>query len=433
MERLQTQPPEPGSLVGSVVAAHELTRVIALGSMGEVYLGRHQTLGVERAIKVIRADLRERAQSLARFKREAQVLARLQHESIVQIVEFGTLPNGCPFLAMELVDGPSLDEMIQTEPLPLAPALIILEQLALALHHAHGSGVIHRDLKPSNVLLRGGDPRQVKLIDFGLARVVDPDVERITGKDQTIGSPIYMAPEQADNDRDASPAVDIYALAGIAYTILSGQPPFTYKSSVRLLTAHASETPRPITERCPHLPPILDDLLAKCLAKEPRHRPTGMELADALRRIPRGGAATVRVESVTAAEPRVAMVLDMTVPRAVGGRGLELATRIMELVEEIATHLSHSNPELLALIRLEAGIRQQLTATEQEFAASDDEKRRNELREQIRTLNAQQLPLQRRMVEVVEAHRPAASGSIKTLFVRIDQMLDQLELLRRRS
>jgi serine/threonine-protein kinase len=445
---------ERGALVGTVVAGHELVSVIAVGSMGEVYLAKHQTLGVSRALKVIRADLRERAQSLARFTREAQVLARLQHNSIVQIVEFGSLENGWPFLAMEYVDGPSLDELVQVEPLPLGPALLILEQLALALHYAHSNNVVHRDLKPANILVRSGDVRQVKLIDFGLARVVDADAERITGNGQTIGSPVYMAPEQVENDQGVTSAVDIYALAGIAYTLLSGAPPFSYKASVRLMMAHAKEMPPRLTERCPHLPPLLDDLLAACLAKEPRHRPAGDQLATELRRIlrasePAGEAAiSSRIEVVpapslsTAPRDLALLVLDTPVPNDVSGRGLLLANRIMGLVEEIATHLSFSNPELLSLIRLEVRIREQLADHDRELVSvidqlerrpGDDalEKRHEALREQIRTLNAQQLPLQRRMVEVVEAHRPDATGTIRTLFEKIDRALDELEILRR--
>jgi serine/threonine-protein kinase len=409
--------------------------------MGEVYLARHRTLGVPRAIKVIRSDLRERALSLARFTREAQVLARLQHNSIVQIVEYGTLPNGWPFLAMEYVDGPSLDELVRSGPLPLGPALLILEQLALALHFAHSSNVIHRDLKPANVLVRSGDPRQVKLIDFGLARVVDPDAERITGNDQTIGSPIYMAPEQVDTSQSVTSAVDIYALAGIAYTLLSGSPPFLYKSSVRLMMAHASETPQRLTERCPELPAILDDLLAACLSKEPRHRLSGEQLASELGRLlrtiePAGDAAIApRVELARspwpATAPRDVAMVVLDAPRDVSARALSIANRIMEIVEEIATHLSFNNPELMSLIRLQAGIRDQLAKHERDLESAIEERRTAALREQIRTLHAQQLPLQRRMVEVVEAHRPQATGQIRTLFERIDQAVEELEISRR--
>jgi serine/threonine protein kinase len=443
---------ERGALAGSVVAGHELERVIAVGSMGEVYLARHQTLGVARAIKVIRADLRERAQSLARFTREAQVLARLQHNSIVQIVEFGSLPKGWPFLAMEYVDGPSLDELVQAGPLPLSASLLILEQLALALHYAHSNNVIHRDLKPANVLLRSGDVRQVKLIDFGLARVADPDVERITGNDQTIGSPVYMPPEQVESGAGVTSAADIYALAGIAYTLLTGEPPFTHKASVRLMMAHLKDTPPRVTERRPELPSVLDDLLAACLAKQPQHRLTGDQLATELRRLLRHtepateAALPSRIEVVSAPwSPQrdlVRLVLDTPVPRDVSGRGLALATRIMGLVEEIATHLSISNPELITLLQLESRIRDQLADQKRELAGilerldttrgdAQVEKRIEALREQIRTLNAQQLPLQRRMVEVVEAHRHEATGTIRTLFESIDQALDELENLRR--
>jgi serine/threonine-protein kinase len=199
-----------GTLVGQVVDGHELLRVLAAGGMGEVYLARHLRLGVHRAIKVIRDNQRETAHATERFHLEAQVLSRLQHNSIVQIIEFGELPNGWPFLAMEYVDGPNLDQVIEASgPMALGPALEVLAQIAEALEYAHRQNVIHRDLKPANVLLRGGDIRQVKVIDFGLARTVSAGaLHRLTAEGQMVGSPLYMAPEQADGQLDVTGAVD---------------------------------------------------------------------------------------------------------------------------------------------------------------------------------------------------------------------------------
>src|SRR5688572_25008247 len=208
-----------GTLVGQVVDGHELIRVLAAGGMGEVYLARHMRLGVLRAIKVIRDNQREDANAAERFSQEAQVLSRLQHNSIVQIIEFGELDNGWPFLAMEYVEGPNLDQLVEgLGPLGLADALLVLEQIASALDYAHRQNVVHRDLKPANVLLRGGDVRQVKVIDFGLARTLSDARARLTAQGQMVGSPLYMAPEQAEGSLDASSAVDSYALAGVAYT-----------------------------------------------------------------------------------------------------------------------------------------------------------------------------------------------------------------------
>ena len=424
--------------------------------MGEVYLAKHQTLGVVRAVKVIRADLRGRDNPLQRFAREAQVLARLQHNSIVQIIEFGSLANGWPFLAMEYIEGPGLDEFVARGPMSIPDALLVLEQIALALHHAHSNHVIHRDLKPSNVLVRSGDVRQVKIIDFGLARVLDANGERLTGDGQMIGSPTYMAPEQVDGPRDVTAAVDIYALAGIAYLLVSGNPPFLHKKQVRLMAAHVKDEPPRLSERCPDVPKFLDELLFRCLAKDPTRRPQAEELATELGTLLRGTQLDARgtptrptVELVewprrrAAANRNIAaQLLDAPVPTDPDGRGVALATKIMSMIEEIATYLSVSDSELTSLLRLEARICEQLASVERELAAVTEEleatpdapvvvTHRDALLERIRTLNAQQQPLQRRMVQVVEAYRPYAGGSIKGLFRQIDRALHELETLRR--
>jgi serine/threonine protein kinase len=449
--------PQFGTLVGEIVAGHELYRLLTVGGMGEVYLAKHLGLGVVRAIKLIRADLRGRDQALQRFTREAQVLARLQHNCIVQVIEVGSMPNGWPFLTMEYIEGPNLDELLDNQVLPLAKALIVLEQIALALHHAHTNNVIHRDLKPSNILVRSGDVRQVKIIDFGLARILDGDGERITADGQRIGSPTFMAPEQAEGATDVTAAADVYALAGIAYLLLSGEPPFLHKRRIPLMAAHVSDAPPRLSQRCPTVPPFLDELLIRCLAKDPARRPPAAEIATLLGEHLQGmpldepePAALPRVELVEspwgAAAPSrdiEARLFDMPMPRDPEGLGLRLATKIMAMVEEIATYLSTSDTELTTLLRLEARICEQLTTVERELATistrledAQNARRvamqREALLERIRTLNAQQLPLQRRMVQVVEAYRPHASRSLKPLFDRLDRALDELESLRRK-
>lgn len=445
-------------MAGDVVAGHQLTRLLGVGGMGEVYLARHQTLGVARAIKVIRTDLRGRDKARERFTREAQVLARLQHNSIVQIIELGSLANGWPFLAMEYIDGPSLDDLAEHAPLSIPNALVVLEQMALALRHAHASNVIHRDLKPSNVLVRHGDLQQVKIIDFGLARILDGDGggERLTADGMTIGAPAYMAPELAEGVRDVTAATDIYSLACIAYRLISQKPPFLDRKRLALMAAHVHEMPPRLSQRAAGVPVFLDDLLVRCLAKDPALRPAADEVAAKIGEYLRGAHAVgtgvsnraviehVEVPWKTAATRRniAAEVLDMPVPQDPADRGLALATAIMWLVEEIATYLSTSDPELTSLLRLEARISEQLTSIERDLAGLVTqlavspgtpalEQQRQALHERIRTLNAQQLPLQRRMVEVVEAYRYYASGPIKTLFIQMDRALDELAALRR--
>jgi serine/threonine protein kinase len=454
-----------GTLVGEIVPGHDPFRLLAVGGMGEVYLAKHQALGVVRAIKVIRADLRGRDKSLQRFTREAQVLARLQHNSIVQIIEFGSLANGSPFLAMEYIEGPSLDELVEKGPLPLASALVVLEQMAHALHHAHSNNVIHRDLKPANVLVRSGDVRQVKIIDFGLARVLDGDGERLTGDRQLIGAPAYMAPEQADATSDPTSAVDIYALAGIAYLLVSGTPPFVHKKPVRLMAAHVQDIPPRLSERCPEIPAFLDELLLRCLAKSPAERPRADEVAAQLGQhlretlpesssepdiVPWAPETTARgsVELVASpwgggavAREISAQCFEYPLPRDPDGRAVVLVTTIMSLVEEIATYLSKSDPELTSLLRFEARIYEQMASHERELApivaqleetpgVAELVAQRDGIREHIRTLEAQQLPLQRRMVQIVAAYQYYATGAMKALFRQMDLALQELERLR---
>jgi serine/threonine protein kinase len=447
-----------GPLVGQIVAGHELVRLLRIGGTGEVYLARHQTLGALRAVKVIRADLVSKEITRQRFTREAQILARLQHNSIVQIIEFGALENGQPFLAMEYIEGPSLDELVERAPLPILSALVVLEQIALALHHAHSSNIIHRDLALSNVLVRSGDVRQVKMIDFGLARVLDADAARLTIDGQVIGTFAYMAPESVEGAPDVSSAVDVYALAGIAYHLISGQPPFLHKRRVALMKAQMKEQPPRLSERCPDVPSYLDELLLRCLAKDPALRPRADEVASQLGNHLRGSElvavsvpALPRFEIVdapwaTAGAPfdLASLLLDAPVPTDPDGLGLALATKIMSMIEEIATYLSASDPELTSLLRLEARICEQIASVEHELATvtarrlsePDNEdilKHRDALTERMRTLNAQQIPLQRTLVSVVEAYREKATGPALAVFRRMDRALLELVNLRSKS
>ena len=441
MRRMDSSPrAKRGTLAGEVVAGHELLGVCAAGGMGEVYLARHLRLGMNRAVKVLRTNLRGDEKSRERFSREAQILARLQHNSIVGIIEFGELQNGWPFLVLEYIDGPSLDQLLEHGPLSLHDVMIVIEQVAVALHYAHSLGVIHRDLKPSNVLVRSGDLRQVKIIDFGLARMID--AKRLTADGQMIGSPHYMAPEQVESVRDATAAVDVYAMAGIAYTLLSGEPPVS-GTTLATMAAQVNEVPQRLSERCAALPELLDTLLFACLAKDPAQRPTSDELAAHFSRLARGIEVAARVGSSSAERIELvaspwggkagyrniaARVLDTPPPTPAGAT---IASQIITLIAEIAAHLSTSDPELTSLLRLEAGVRRQRDEVEHELAGCSDDAQREALAERARTLEAQQQPLQRRMIEVVEAHRRYATGTIKWLFEQIDRALDELDDLNR--
>jgi serine/threonine-protein kinase len=267
-------------VIGQVVDGHEILRPLGAGGMGEVYLARGAG-GVLRALKVVRAD-RSTPIAAARFRREVLALGRLKHPNIVQIFDAGRLPDGELYLAMEYVAGQDLQSA--DVPLSLGEALRMLAQLAAALAYAHQAGVVHRDLKPGNVILDGGD---AKIIDFGLAKVAaDGGLTRLTEDQQALGSPLYWAPEQSTN-KQVGPAVDVYALGGIAYFALSGVPLFKPAPPVALVYAHANEPPEPLAERCRgiELPDGLDELIAACVAKAPAARPRAADLVTALERM----------------------------------------------------------------------------------------------------------------------------------------------------
>lgn len=278
--------PARGALIGQVVQHHELIDVLGEGGMGEVYLARHRALGMLRAFKVIHDDVKLQPSAAARFKREAQVLARLQHPNIVAVIDYGHLDNGWPYLLLEFVPGSNLlTNLRQHGPMPLATALVVLVQIARVVECAHGQGVVHRDLKPGNVLLGQGDPRQVKVIDFGMAKLLSAEMlTRLTADNQILGTPQYMAPEQANAAPEITSAADVYAVAGIAYALLSGQPVFGQRPPLALIAAQARETPKRLSTRV-SIPHHLDELLYACLAKDPDARPPASTLVSELDRL----------------------------------------------------------------------------------------------------------------------------------------------------
>jgi serine/threonine protein kinase len=267
-------------LIGHVVQHHEVIRLLGEGGMGAVYVARHQTLGSLRALKVIHDDIKAQPTMAERFKREALALARLQHPNIVSVVDYGQLDNGWPYLMLELVAGADLSKILhKVGPLSLPAALVILAQLARTIEFTHGQGIVHRDLKPGNVLLGKNHPRQVKVIDFGLVRLLSAELlTRLTADRQVMGSPQYMAPEQARGRGDITGAADVYAVAGIAYALLSGKSVFGRRPPLALIYAQARESPERLSSRVT-IPDRLDDLLHSSLAKNPADRPSAAAMA----------------------------------------------------------------------------------------------------------------------------------------------------------
>jgi serine/threonine protein kinase len=242
-------------------------------------------LGSAVAVKVLHGDLAADEKMVARFEREARAISRLSSPHIVAIVDFGTTPQGLLYLAMELLAGKPLHEVIAKEgPLSIERSLHICRQIALGLEHAHNSGLIHRDLKPANVVVseKLGDPDFATILDFGLARMTDTndprDAELLTSMGVIRGTPEFMSPEQArglDLDRRS----DIYALGVLLFLMLTQRFPFPRpKSRLDVLTMHVITPPYALSKFI-HTTPNLEDLTARLLAKEPKDRfQTGKEL-----------------------------------------------------------------------------------------------------------------------------------------------------------
>jgi|GEM_PF-3196780 len=274
------------------IAQYEILAEIGRGGMGVVYKAQDQRLKRTVALKVILAGGHAGEVELARFQIEAEAAARLKHRNFVQIFEVGS-DEGLPFLALEYCSGGSLEDRILNSPLEPRPAAELLSKLADAMDHAHQAGVIHRDLKPGNILFdEDGEP---KITDFGLAKRVDED-DSHTRTVSVMGSIGYMSPEQASgHTRDATSAVDIYALGAILYRLLTGRTPFEGSSTAESLQLVISGVPTPIRRQRPNCPRDLETICLKCLEKSPANRyRTAGDLADDLRRFLRGEPITAR-------------------------------------------------------------------------------------------------------------------------------------------
>jgi serine/threonine protein kinase len=268
------------------VAGYELLEVIGHGGMGVVYKARQLGLNRIVALKMVLAGASASPHSLARFRSEAEAVAQLAHPNIVQIYEIGE-QNGCPFLALEYVSGGSLAQQLDGTPVAPRQAAELVLALAEAVQHAHERGIVHRDLKPANVLLLAdGTP---KVTDFGLAKRLDgSDVHTQTGA--ILGSPVYMAPEQAAGDQQRiGPATDVYALGVILYELLTGRPPFRGASLIETIEQVREHDPAPPRTLQPRIARDLEIICLKCLEKGPQRRyASAADLASDLKNFLRG-------------------------------------------------------------------------------------------------------------------------------------------------
>jgi serine/threonine-protein kinase len=266
-------PIAPGTKLGQ----YEVQDFIGQGAMGLVYRAYHEQLQRTGAVKVLQG-IAPGPDSTARFRHEAQAIAQMRHPNIVNVYDFGE-HDGVPYMIIEFVPGGSLADRLNRGPLDTATALKYLRGIAAGLDHAHGLGIVHRDVKPANVLLEKDDTPV--LADFGLAKLLQgSSLKSMTGV--TTGTPAYMAPEQVTGTK-VGPAADRYALATIAYEMLTGVIPFDGESLMELLYAHVHREPVPPSMRNHSLGPRVDAVIMRGLAKDPAARwESGTAMVDAL-------------------------------------------------------------------------------------------------------------------------------------------------------
>ncbi len=278
--RLSTYPPQ--ALEGEMIGQYHLKGPLRAGGMGEVYLAEHILLRRPCALKLIRPPAARDPAVRRRFEREARAMATLRHVNAVAVHDGGRAPDGTLYYVMDYLTGPSLEELVARDgPLPPGRVVYLLLQLCDVLGEAHRLGLLHLDVKPGNVLVCESDGAHdvVKLLDFGLAREVGSDEEG------GVGSPQYMAPEQAEERPGLDARTDVYGLGGLAYFLLTGRPPFDSGSALELVLAHACDPVTPPSRLRPGVPADLEAVVMRCLEKAPGPRFVNTaDLAQALRR-----------------------------------------------------------------------------------------------------------------------------------------------------
>jgi serine/threonine-protein kinase len=277
---------------GQTLAHYEIVGALGAGGMGEVYLARDSRLGRRVALKLLPMDFTRAPERLRRFELEARAASALNHPNILTIHDIGQ-SAGLHFIASEFVEGLTLRRMMADKPLPLPETLDIATQVAAALSAAHATGIVHRDIKPENVMVRPDG--LVKVLDFGLAKLIGEDVRPAVGTLATLGgqslgalmgTPPYMSPEQARGE-ELDARTDLFSLGVTLYEMVTGRPPFTAETIVGVLDAICQKEPPPLSDR--DLPLALEQIIFRCLAKEPGERyDSAQEVVAALERLADG-------------------------------------------------------------------------------------------------------------------------------------------------
>jgi serine/threonine protein kinase len=281
LKQQEEEAPELG--LGSVIdGRYKVTELIGEGGMGKVYLAEHVEIGKRVALKVLHPSYSRMPDLVERFRREARAASKIGHPNIVDVTDSGATPDGSVYFVMEYLEGVELGSVIEREgPLDVARALRITTQICRALSAAHREGIIHRDLKPENIFLivKGGEADFVKVLDFGIAKTTEAEAareRRLTSPGMAMGTPEYMAPEQAAG-RPADARTDVYSLGAIMYEMVTGVPPYQGDNFMEILTKKATTDPAsPISIR-PELPVPVSDLVLASMSRNPDTRPQSMD------------------------------------------------------------------------------------------------------------------------------------------------------------
>jgi serine/threonine-protein kinase len=298
----------PDPLLGRLLdERYRIQSLLGRGGMGAVYRALHVSMNKVIAVKVVRPELCDTLEAAKRFHREARAASMLSHPHTIRVFDFGQTDDRMLYMVMEYLDGRSLAKVIAEGPLPAERALRLAGEVAQSLVEAHERGLVHRDLKPENILLldAAGHPDFVKVLDFGIAKFLtgSSGVSSVTGTGAVVGTPYYMAPEQASAPQGLTAAVDVYALGVILYEMLTGHLPFRGDTPMEVLMAH-------VTGPVPELPPdlvvsaALSDLLRRMLSKSPEQRPTAQALLGELAALRAGENGVTAPGSFGATGPR---------------------------------------------------------------------------------------------------------------------------------
>jgi eukaryotic-like serine/threonine-protein kinase len=262
-----------GDLIGQVIAdRYHVTKKLGEGGMGAVYLAEHVKMGRKSAIKVMSASMSQDADAVSRFNREANNASRIQHPNICAIYDFGETPDGLMYLAMEFIEGNSLNEILKKSgPMTLQRATHILKQAAEALHVAHAGGIVHRDLKPDNIMIAQQAGKDlVKVVDFGIAKAVGGEEtgQKVTKTGLVVGTPEYMSPEQLSGDK-LDGRSDLYSLALVYYRMITGTLPFQAETSQETMIKRLTDDPMPLRDALPtaNFPAGLQQVMDRALAR----------------------------------------------------------------------------------------------------------------------------------------------------------------------